>query len=215
VWTMRRGAASRVNLQTIIHGSKPGPQANGASRDDDEHKGMDCPGAPTRRERPHLRLDWPAAKYRVRNGVRGPQPYLRTRGLATPAQRDRLVTRGVTLSGAATHRSPTKWFMPQRQAHTQGPSHGNGGHKGMSGPRAPLCRGAAVLRRKSQHTGKINMATRLVVAEASQERDKGGGKRRMAAKLTLGRRCRRVRLGEDGRPGEVVHSGDASSAPAS
>jgi hypothetical protein len=44
----------------------------------------------------------------------------------------------------------------------------------MSGPRAPLCRGVAVLRRKGQHTRKINMATRLVVAEASQERDQGG-----------------------------------------
>jgi hypothetical protein len=135
---------------------------------------MDGPGAPTRHERPHLRLDWPAAKYRVRNGVRGPQPYLRTRGLTTPSQRGRLVTRGVTRSGAAMHRSPTKWFTARRPAHTQGPSHGNGGHKGMSGPRAPLCRGVAVLRRKGQHTRKINMATRLVIAEASQKRDQGG-----------------------------------------
>jgi hypothetical protein len=107
---VRRGVASHVNLQTIIHGSKPGPQANRASRGSGEHKGMDCPGAPTRRGRPHLRLDWLAAKYRARNGVRGPQPCLRTCGLATPARRGLLVSRGAARSGAVTHESPAKRF---------------------------------------------------------------------------------------------------------
>jgi hypothetical protein len=212
---VRRGVASRLNQQTIIHGSKPGPQANKASRGGGEHKGMDCPGAPTRRGRPHLRLDWLAAKYRAHNVVRGTQPCLRTCGLATPARLGLLVTRGATRSGAVTHESPAKQFTARRPAHTQGPSHGDGRHKGMSGPGAPLYRWAAVLRREGQHTCKINMATRLIVAGASQERDQGGGKRRTAAKLTLGRQCKSGRLGEDGRRGEVVHDSGAPSAPAS
>jgi hypothetical protein len=42
----------------------------------------------------------------------------------------------------------------------------------MSGPGAPLCRGAAVLRRDGQHTGREFMATRLDVTGSSQEETK-------------------------------------------
>jgi hypothetical protein len=48
----------------------------------------------------------------------------------------------------------------------------------MSGPGAPSHRGAAVLWREGQHTGRVIMATRLDVAGASQERDQGVGKER-------------------------------------
>jgi hypothetical protein len=44
----------------------------------------------------------------------------------------------------------------------------------MSGPGVPSRRGAAVLRRDGQHTGKVIRATRLDVAGASQEADHGG-----------------------------------------
>jgi hypothetical protein len=54
-----------------------------------------------------------------------------------------------------------------------------------------------------------NRATRHDAARASQEGDQGGGKKSTAAVvLTMGRRCRRCRLGEEGLAGEVDVHGD-------
>jgi hypothetical protein len=90
-------------------------------------------------------------------------------------------------------------------------------HKGMSGPGAPFRRGAAVLRRDGQHTGRVFMATHLDIARASQEREQGGGKERTATvALTLGRRCSRGWLSVEVHVSEVdVHGGGATSALAS
>jgi hypothetical protein len=77
----------------------------------------------------------------------------------------------------------------------------------MSGSGAPARRGTAVLQREGWHPSKINRATRHDVAGASQEGDQGGGKKRTTTVvLTMGRRCGRSRLGEEGLAGEVdVH----------
>jgi hypothetical protein len=57
----------------------------------------------------------------------------------------------------------------------------------MRGPGVPSRRGAAVLRRDGQHTGKVNRATRLDVTGASQDGDQGEGKDKAAAVvLTMG-----------------------------
>jgi hypothetical protein len=88
-------------------------------------------------------------------------------------------------------------------------SHGDSGLRGMSGPRAPHDRGAAVLRCDGTHPGKNSRATRHDAAGASQEGDQGGGKKSTAVVvLTMGRRCRRCRLGEEDLAGEVDVHGD-------
>jgi hypothetical protein len=96
---------------------------------------------------------------------------------------------------------------------TADPNHGprtaTAALKSMSGSGAPARRGTAVLRREGRHPGKMNRATRHDVAGASQEGDQGGGKKRTAVVvLTMGRRCRRSRLGEEGFAGEVDVHGD-------
>jgi hypothetical protein len=147
----------------------------GASFGDGEHKDIDCPGATSRRGRLHAQLGWPAAWSRERRGA-WPQPCLRTRGLSMPARRGRLVSRGVARGGAAVQPPfPAHQSMARRSIPTLGPRTVTVAHKGMSGPGAPSRRGAAVLRREGQHTGRVNMATRLDVAGASQERDRVGG----------------------------------------
>jgi hypothetical protein len=76
---------------------------------------------------------------------------------------------------------PCKQDTTRWTAHRHYSSHGDGKHKGMSGPGAPIRRRAAVLRREGQHTGMVNMVARLDVVGASQERDQGGGKGRTVA----------------------------------
>jgi hypothetical protein len=92
----QRGATPRGEPTTFQHRSMPDTQTKISSRVDGVLRSMDCPGAPARRGRPHVQLDWPAAKSRARSGVRGRQPCLSTRGLSMSAQRDRLETRGTT-----------------------------------------------------------------------------------------------------------------------
>jgi hypothetical protein len=153
----------------------------------------------------------------VRHGA-WTQSCLHTRSLAMPARCGRLVYRGAARGGAAAHSSfPTQQFTARRPVPTRDPRTATTAHKGMSGPGAPFRRGAAVLRRDGQHTGRVFMATRLDVARASQERDQGGGKERTAAvALTLGRQCSRGRLSVEVHVGEVgVNGGGATSAPAS
>jgi hypothetical protein len=76
----------------------------------------------------------------------------------------------------------------------------------MDGLRAPLVRGAAVLRLEGRQPGKDTRRRTLTPLVPDREDVKEGGKRKMAAMvLTLGRWCSRGRL-EDGRwSGEGVH----------
>jgi hypothetical protein len=116
---------------------------------------MYCQGALTRQGRPLVQLDWPAAKSRARGGVRGPQPCLRTRGLAMPAQRGRLETRGAARDGASAHKRPLqKRSTARRPASTRDSSHNDSELRSMSGLGAWTRRGAAVLRLDGQHTGR-------------------------------------------------------------
>jgi hypothetical protein len=81
--------------------------------------------------------------------------------------------------------------------------------KSTSGSGAPARRGTTVLRREGQHPSKNNRATRHDTAGASQEGDQGERKKSTAAVvLTMGRQCRRCRLGEEGLAGEVDVHGD-------
>jgi hypothetical protein len=87
-------------------------------------------------------------------------------------------------------------------------SHGNGGPGGMDGPRAPLVRGAAVLRLEGRQPGKDTRRHTPTPPVPNREVIKGEGKRKRAAVvLTSGRWCSRGRL-EDGRwRGEGVRGG--------
>jgi hypothetical protein len=87
-------------------------------------------------------------------------------------------------------------------------SHGDGGPGGMDGPRAPLNRGATVLRLEGRQSGKDTQRRTPTPPVPNREEIKEGGKRKMAAVvLTLGRWCSRGRL-EDGRwRGEGIHGG--------
>jgi hypothetical protein len=51
-------------------------------------------------------------------------------------------------------RVPCRKFTARRPVHSQASSHDDSKHKGMSDPGASICRGATVLRREGQHTGK-------------------------------------------------------------
>jgi hypothetical protein len=78
----------------------------------------------------------------------------------------------------------------------------------MSGPGAPLCRGAAVLRLDGQHTSRFTWRCVSTPPEHAG-RDQGGREvKTAAAVLTLCRRCSRGRLGEDGWRGVVVRGDD-------
>jgi hypothetical protein len=92
---------------------------------------------------------------------------------------------------------------------THGPRTATAALKSMNGSRAPARRGTTVLRREGRHTGKKNRATRHDATRASQEGDQGGGKKGTAAVvLTMGQRCRRSQLGEEGLASEVDVHGD-------
>jgi hypothetical protein len=92
---------------------------------------------------------------------------------------------------------------------THGPRTATAALKSTSGSGAPARRGTTVLRREGQHPSKNNRATRHDTAGASQEGDQGEGKKSTAAVvLTMGRQCRRCRLGEEGLAGEVDVHGD-------
>jgi hypothetical protein len=85
-------------------------------------------------------------------------------------------------------------------------SHSDRGPGGMDGPRAPLNRGAAVLRLEGRQPGKKTRRRTPTPPVPNREEIKEGGKRKRAAvMLTSGRRCSRGRL-EDGRwRGEGIH----------
>jgi hypothetical protein len=88
-------------------------------------------------------------------------------------------------------------------------SHGDGGPGGMDGPRAPLVRGAVVLRLEGQQPGKDTRRRTPTPPVPDREDIMEGGKREMAAVvLTLGRRCSRGRLEGGWWRGEGVHGGD-------
>jgi hypothetical protein len=122
-----------------------------------------------------VQLGWPAAKSRACGGVRGPQPCLSTHDLDLPARRDRLETRGAARGGTAAHIVPCKRILGSTAClHTRS-SHDDIMLRGMSGPEAPLCRGAAVPRLDGQHLGKFTWrrastpAVQLVGAECGPD----------------------------------------------
>jgi hypothetical protein len=99
-------------------------------------------------------------------------------------------------------------------------SHGDGGPGGMDGPRAPLDRGAAVLRLEGRHPGKDTRRRTPTPSVPHREEIKEGGERKMiVVVLTLGRWCSRGRLeGGRWRDGDVlgdvgVHGGVDVPAP--
>jgi hypothetical protein len=127
-------------------------------------------------------------------------------GEHTNMRLSRSTARGGT---AAQAHSPSTNVHGATADPTHGPSTATAALKSMSGSGAPARRGTTVLQREGRHPGKINRATRHDAAGASQEGDQGGGKKRTAAVvLTMGRRCRRSRLGEEGLAGEVDVHGD-------
>jgi hypothetical protein len=99
-------------------------------------------------------------------------------------------------------------------------SHSDGGPGGMDGPRAPLNRGAVVLRLEGRQPGKDTRRRTPAPPVPNREEIKEGGERKRAVVvLTSGRWCSRGRL-EDGRwrgegvRGDVgVHGGVDVPAP--
>jgi hypothetical protein len=203
-----RTAAARSCSRSLHKKARRDGRLTGASFDDGEHKDMDCPGAMSCRGQLHTRLNWlaawPRAQWCVATAVlvHARPHHARSAG--------RLVSRGAARGGAAVHPPfPAQQSTARRPVPTQVPRTATAAHKGMSGPGAPSRRGAAVLQRERQHTGRVILATRLNVVGASQERDQVGGKERAAAVvLTMGRQCSRGRLDEEVHVGEVgVHGG--------
>jgi hypothetical protein len=141
----------------------------------------------------------------VRGGVHGPQPCLRharTRH-ARPAQPPENQGRDTRWCGGA-HRPCKRNHGSMAGSHTRS-SHDDGGLGGMSGPRAPHCHRAAVLRLEGLHSGS-SQGDASRSRRVKTGRDQGGGKEKVAA------RCSRwvgglvvAGLGEDGRCGVVVH----------
>jgi hypothetical protein len=171
---------------------------------------MDCLGALTRRGWPLVQLDWPAAKSRARNGVPG-----HSRACARAASPCPL--------GAAVWKPEVQHEMVQR--HTNVPCktfHGltAGIHTRLIArrqraqkhewPRSSYSsRGGSSAARWPAHRQVKGLVARLDTTGSTQGRDQGEGEvKTAAAALTLGRRCSRGRLGEDGRRSLVVHDGD-------
>jgi hypothetical protein len=110
--------------------------------------------------------------------------------------------------------SYTKWRASKPGSHT-GIITRQQRAQGHGWPRASRRHWAAVLRRKGQYTGKVKQGgasrrcwhiTRVrtrITGKRSRWREEKDG----CEVLTLGRRCRRGRLGEDGWRGKVVHGG--------
>jgi hypothetical protein len=78
-----------------------------------------------------------------------------THGLALTARRSHVVVRGAARGVAAVHNVPCMRHPSSMAGSHSWSSHGDGGLGGMSGPRAPHGRGAAVLRLEGQQTGKV------------------------------------------------------------
>jgi hypothetical protein len=141
-------------------------------------------------------------------GVRWPQPcvsHARPR-LARSAQPPGNQGRDTRRSGGA--RRSLHSALGSKAGDHRWSSHGDGGPGGMDGPRAPLNRGATVLRLEGRQPGKDTRRRTPTSLVPDREDIKEGGKRKMAAVvLTLGRWCSRGRL-EDGRwHGEGIHGG--------
>jgi hypothetical protein len=118
-----------------------------------------------------------------------------TRGLASLARRSLLLARGASRGGAAAHDVPCNNKLGSKAGDLRWSSHSDGGPGGMDGPRAPLDRGAAVLRLEGSHPGRDTRRRTPTSPVPHREGTKEGGKRKMAAVvLTLGRRCSRGRL---------------------
>jgi hypothetical protein len=64
------------------------------------------------------------------------------------------IQRHNTRQHGGAQRFPAKQFTTQRLTSTRDSSHGDGELRGMSGPEAQTCCGAAVLRLDGQHTGR-------------------------------------------------------------
>jgi hypothetical protein len=132
-------------------------------------------------------------------GVCWPQPCVaharpRLARSAQPPGNQEHVTRR---SGGA--RRPLHSALGSKAGDHRWSSHGDGGLGGMDGPRAPLNRGAAVLRLEGRQPGKDTRRRTPTPPVPNGEEIKEGGKRKRAAvMLTSGRRCSHGRL-EDGR----------------
>jgi hypothetical protein len=87
---------------------------------------------------------------------------------ARSAQSSGVQRRSTRRGGGATTIPCTK-FHGSMASSIQDPRTVTAVLKGMSGPGAPSCRGAVVLRRDGRHTGKVNRMMRLDVTGASQE----------------------------------------------
>jgi hypothetical protein len=105
----RRGGGVNDTRTQTEHANRFAGEAHG----DSEHKDMEGPGATSHCGHPQApRLSPQPSPERA--GA-WPQPYLCTRGLAVPARRSTLVTRGATRSEAATHTSVPAQETPARR----------------------------------------------------------------------------------------------------
>jgi hypothetical protein len=122
-----------------------------------------------------------------------PQPCLRTRGLTVPARRSTLVTRGTARSEAATHTSvPAQEILARRPVPNIFIARRRRRPRARTAQELPPSRyGSPAARRPALRQGIT--ATRLDVAIPTQEGDQGGEESRVAAVLTVGRRCSRGR----------------------
>jgi hypothetical protein len=100
------------------------------------------------------------------------------RAVPDTAWRNHLETRGAARDGAAAHHVPCEECHGLTAGSHTDSSRGDGGLRGMSGPGAPLCHGATVLRLDGQHSGSPH-------SDASQRRRTITGKHPLREKLAL------------------------------
>jgi hypothetical protein len=183
----RRGGGVHDTRSHTDHANRSVGEAHG----DGEHKDMKGPGATSRRGRPHAPRLSPHPSP-VRAGAWS-RPCMCTRGLAVPARHSTLVTRGAARSVVTTHPS-----VPAQETPARRPVPNVLIARRRRRPRArtaqelpPSRYGSPAARWPALRQGIT--ATRLDIANPTQEGDQGGEESRVAAVLTVGRRCSRGR----------------------
>jgi hypothetical protein len=176
----RRGGGVNDTRTHTEHANRFAGEAHG----DGEHKDMKGPGATSRHGRPQApRLSPHPSPERA--GA-WPQPCLCTRGLAVPARCSTLVTRGAARSEAATHTS-----VPAQETPARRPVPNVFIARRRRRPRArtaqelpPSRYGSPAARRPALRQGIT--ATRIDVANPTQEGEQGGEGRRVVGWVAHG-----------------------------
>jgi hypothetical protein len=166
-----------VNLHTFQHRSMAGTHTRISSRGDGELRSMGFPRAPARRGRPHMQLNWPAAKSRARSGVHGPQrsyahvasPCLLSATIWKPEAHHETARWRTNIPYKIVHGSTvgihTRLIARRRRA------------QGYEWPRSSdLSRGGSSVARWPAHRQVKLLAARLNAAGPTQGSIQGGGK---------------------------------------